>query len=126
MDGYLVHGGMDMARGTTVRIQDGAGILVYVWEGELWVTQEGDGRDYFVTPGTWFRIERDGGSLLCATRRTHATLTSPTPANYARVITMTPEGSITPRVLYESSSQRRSWLDSLRYRFRFLEKRPSY
>jgi hypothetical protein len=122
MDGYLVHGGMDMARGSTVRIEDGAGILVYVWEGELWVTQEGDSRDHFVTPGRWFSLERDGVSLLYATRRTHATLTAPTPANYARLITQTPAGTATPRVLYEASRARRSWLDSLRYRWRFLEK----
>jgi hypothetical protein len=76
MDGYLVHGGMDMARGSTVRIEDGAGTLVYVWEGELWITQEGDPRDYFVSPGRWFRLERNGLSLLYATRRTHATLTT--------------------------------------------------
>jgi hypothetical protein len=67
---------MDMTRGSSVRIEDGAGILVYVWEGELWITQEGDGRDYFVTPGRWFRLERNGTSLLYATRRTRATLTA--------------------------------------------------
>lgn len=108
MDGYLVHGGMDLARGSTVRIDDGAGILVYVWQGELWITQEGDPRDYFVSPGRWFRLERDGKSLLSATRPTHATLTAPTPANYARLITSTPTGTAAPRVLYESSRQRRA------------------
>jgi len=29
-------------------------------------------------------------------------------------------------MIYEASRERRSWLDSLRYRFRFLEKRPSF
>jgi hypothetical protein len=126
MDGYLVHGGMDLARGSNVRIEDGAGILVYVWEGELWVTQEGDRRDYFVTPGRWFRLERNGASLLHATRRSHVTLTAPTPANYARRIAIRPTGNATPHVIYEAARERRSWLDSLRYRFRFLEKRPSF
>jgi hypothetical protein len=104
MDGYLVHGAMDLARGSNVRIEDGAGILVYVWEGELWITQEGDQRDYFVTPGRWFRVERNGASLLHAMRRSRVTLTR----------------------LYEASRQRRGWLDSLRYRFGFLDKRPSF
>jgi hypothetical protein len=90
MDGYVVHGGMGMARGSYARIEDGRGILVYVWEGELWITQEGDQRDYFVRGGEWFRLERDGAALLQATRRTHATLTAPTPQDYARRITMTP------------------------------------
>jgi hypothetical protein len=116
MDGYLVHGGLGMARGSSVRIEDGAGILVYVWEGELWITQEGDQRDHFVSPGRWFRLERDGAALLYATRSTHVTLTAPTPANYAKVITMTPAGTITPRVLYEASRERRSWLAFLKER----------
>jgi len=57
MDGYVVHGGMGMARGSSVRIEDGAGILVYVREGELWITQQGDQRDHFVTAGRSFRVE---------------------------------------------------------------------
>jgi hypothetical protein len=109
MDGYLVHGGMRMARGSSTRIEDGAGILVYVWEGELWVTQEGDSRDHFVTPGRWFRLERNGASLLYATRRTHVNLTAPTPANYARLISLTPAGTTVPHVLYEGARERRSW-----------------
>lgn len=118
MDGYLVHGGIGMARGSTVRIEDGSGILVYVWQGELWITQEGDQRDHFVSPGRWFRLERDGAALLYATRSTHATLTSPTPANYARLITMTPAGTATPRVLYQR--EKGVWTP-----FRFLEKKNS-
>jgi hypothetical protein len=118
MDGYLVHGGMDMARGASVRIEDGTGILVYVWQGELWITQEGDQRDHFVGPGRWFRLERNGSSLLYATRSTHATLTAPTPANYARLITMTPAGTATPRVLYEREKR-------VLIPFRFLEKKNS-
>ena len=81
MDGYVVHGGMGMARGSFTRIQDGRGILVYVWEGELWITQEGDRRDYLVRGGEWFRVDRNGSALLHATRRTHATLTAPTPVS---------------------------------------------
>jgi hypothetical protein len=74
MDGDLANG-IDLARGSSLRIDDAAGTLVYVWEGELWITQEGDTRDHFVSPGRWFRIERDGTSLLYATRSTRVTLT---------------------------------------------------
>ena len=66
MDGYVVHGGMGMARGSYARIEDGRGILVYVWEGELWITQEGDSRDRYVGRGGWFRIESDGLTLVSA------------------------------------------------------------
>src|SRR5262245_27082308 len=121
MDGYLVHGGMGMERGSTARIDDGKGILVYVWDGELWITQEGDARDHYVGPGRWFRIERDGASLLYAMRSTHATLTAPTPNNYARRITMAASASAPERVLYDGSMERRSWLQSLAFRFRFVD-----
>ena len=119
MDGYVVHGGMGMARGSYARIEDGRGILVYVWEGELWITQEGDKRDYFVRGGEWFRLERDGAALLHATRRTHATLTAPTPADYAERITVTPAGTTAARVLYQRSSERgwaRGWMRALSFR----------
>jgi hypothetical protein len=119
MDGYVVHGGMGMARGSYARIEDGRGILVYVWEGELWITQEGDLRDYIVRGGEWFRIEREGASLLHATRRTHATLTAPTPVDYASSITMTPAGTTEARVLYQRSSTRgwpQSWAGAFSFR----------
>jgi hypothetical protein len=105
MDGYVVHGGMGMARGTSVRIEDGAGILVYVRQGELWITQEGDSRDHFVSPGRWFRLERHGVTLLYATRQTQASLTAPTLANYARLISLAPAGTAVPHVLYERSRE---------------------
>ena len=102
----MVHGGLGMARGASLRIDDGAGMLVYVWEGELWVTQEGDARDYFVSPGRWFRVERDGTALVYATRRSHLTLTSPSAEDHARLIALTPAGTSVPRILYERSRER--------------------
>ena len=69
--------------------------------------------------GEWFRIEREGASLLHATRRTHATLTAPTPVDYARSITMTPAGTSETRVLYQRSSMRgwpHSWASAFSFR----------
>jgi hypothetical protein len=119
MDGYVVHGGMGMARGSCARIEDGRGILVYVWEGELWITLEGDQRDHFVRSGEWFRLASDGSALLQAMSRTHATLTAPTPVDYARRITLTPAGTREARVLYQRSSMRgwpHSWAAALSFR----------
>jgi hypothetical protein len=116
MDGYVVHGGLGMARGSYTRIEDGRGILVYVWEGELWVTQEGDERDYFVRAGEWFRLKNGGTALLQAMRRTHASLTAPTPKNYARTIAVTPAGTREERVLYQRSREpgwARGWMTAL-------------
>jgi hypothetical protein len=114
VDGYVVHGGLGMARGASLRVDDGAGIQVYVWEGELWATQEGDARDYFVSPGQWFRLERDGTALLYATRRTHVSLTSSKAQDHARRITLTPAGTTAQRVLYERAPRRRGWLAFLK------------
>jgi hypothetical protein len=122
MNGYAVHG-MDLAPGGRVRIDDGPGLLVYVWEGELWITQDDDSRDHFVRPGRWFRVESHGAALMQATRHTHLTLTAPVPENYARMISVTPAGAAAPSVLYDASTRHRSWLGRLRYRLRFLEKR---
>jgi len=115
VDGYVVHGGLGMARGASLRIEDGAGIMVYIWEGEVWLTQEGDLRDYFVVPGQWFRIKRDGIALLYATRRTHLTLNSAKAEGYARRITLTPAGTSMPRPIYEATRPR-GWLAFLKER----------
>jgi hypothetical protein len=117
MDGYTVHGGIGMTRGTTARIEDGRGILVYVWDGELWLTQEGDQRDHFVRPGRWFRIERDGVCMLHAVRRSHVTLTAPVPTHYARRVSVMAAGSGVPRILYDRGGERGGWLRGLRQRF---------
>jgi len=115
VDGYVVHGGLGMGRGASVRVEDGAGIMVYIWEGEVWLTQEGDPRDYFVVPGQWFRIKRDGIALLYATRRTHLTLTSAKAEDYARLITLTPAGTSMSRPIYEAPLPR-GWLAFLKER----------
>jgi hypothetical protein len=119
MDGFVVHGGLGMARGSYTRIEDGKGILVYVWDGELWVTQAGDRRDYFVRRGEWFQVERDGTTLLHALERTQATLTAPTPTDYAKLISVTPAGTVAPRLLYQRSRQG-GWLHGLKNRVRPL------
>ena len=77
MDGYVIHGGIGLGHGTLARIEEGAGMLVYVWEGEIWITQEGDRRDYFVRGGQWFRIDRGGATLLHALSSASVTLTAP-------------------------------------------------
>ena len=66
MDGDIMQGGLEMARGSLARIEDGKGMLLYVRDGGLWITQERDSRDYYLKPGDWFRIDRDGVVLACA------------------------------------------------------------
>ena len=119
--GYLVHSAIPMGRNSSLRIQDGAGMVVHVVQGEAWITQADDRRDYVVGAGGSFRIERDGAAMVDAIHAGEVSLAAPTPQNYARLITLKVAGEA-PRVLYDAR-QRGSWLAGLRYRFRFLEKR---
>jgi len=52
--------------GSTLRVEDGAGLVLQVWEGEVWLTQEGDSRDLYLRANDWFRIERDGATVIAA------------------------------------------------------------
>jgi hypothetical protein len=110
MDGYVVYGGMQIASGGFMRVADGRGMLLYVWDGELWITQEGDRRDHYVEAGGWFRLDRDGATLAYAMRHSNITLTAPVPSHYARRIT------VGPRVVYDRALEPGGRLRRLRHR----------
>lgn len=105
MDGYIVHGSIGMTRGSVLRIEDGEGMLVYVWEGGLWLTQEGDGRDRYLAPGQWFMLDRDGVAVIHSLRRSVVTLTAPQPVLYARRVTLSIAGRSMTRVLYDAARE---------------------
>ena len=63
MDEFLLQDPIGMPRGSLLRIDGGAGVLVHVWEGELWLTQEGSAKDHVL----WRRAE-----LPRRPRRRHA------------------------------------------------------
>jgi hypothetical protein len=97
---YVVHGSLSMTRGSLLRIEDGRDMVVYVWEGGLWLTQEGDRRDRYLGAGDCFRIERDGATLAQATERCTVSLTAPRPEAYAKRVAMTKAGTAMPVELY--------------------------
>jgi Protein of unknown function (DUF2917) len=103
---YVVHGSLGMARGSVLRIEDGRDMVVYVWEGGIWLTQEGDRRDRYIGPGDCFRIDRDGVTLAQATQGTTVSLTAPQPEAYARRIAMMKAGSVIQAELYSSGKDR--------------------
>src|SRR5688572_30947027 len=76
---YLVEGSIPMTRGSILRVEDGRDLTLYVWEGAVWLTQEGDLRDRYVGPGEWFRLDRDGVAVAHATQRTVMSVTAPIP-----------------------------------------------
>ena len=51
---------INLGRGALLRIRGGKGTLVYVWEGEVWLTEDGSPKDHVITAGQWFRLGRDG------------------------------------------------------------------
>ena len=68
-----------MARGRMLRIHGGADRILEVQSGGLWVTQEGDRRDYYLAPGSSFRVTGKGLVLAQATRHTTVALSGAQP-----------------------------------------------
>ncbi len=106
MDGYLVKGSVGIPRGSMLRIDEGAGMLLYVWEGEVWVTQEGSPKDHLLRAGHWFRVDRGGAAVAHAFRRSVVSLSSPTPEIPAKRIALVhPRGAL-PEVLHRADGSR--------------------
>lgn len=101
---YVVQGSIPMTRGSILRVDDGRDLTLYVWEGAVWLTQEGDPRDRYVGPGEWFRLDRHGVAIAHATQRTVLTIAAPTPELYASRIVLAKAGSAVPVELYTAAN----------------------
>src|ERR1044071_1374319 len=112
---YIVRGATGLPRGSLLLIEHGKGVQIELWDGELWITQEGDSRDHVVGPGAKFRLEREGILLAHALKGAQLTLTAPVPAHYAERIVLTSAGSVA-HVLYERSRERGGWLAGIGHR----------
>lgn len=115
MDGYIVQGAMLLPHGGLLLIENGKGMAVEVWDGDLWITQARDTRDHFVRRGGSLRLEREGLVLVSALQPSRITLTAPVPAYYAKRVVLI-QSDAAPRVLYERSSERAGWMAGLGYR----------
>jgi len=118
MEEYLVQGSLGLTRGSMLRIEDGRDMLLYVWEGEVWLTEEGERRDRILKAGQWHRLERQGAAVGYALDRSVVTLTAPEPAQYARRILLVNAGSAAPVELYNASQERVHRLAQLAARLR--------
>lgn len=106
MHEYIVQGSLGLTRASLLRIEDGRDILIYVWEGELWLTEERERRDRILKAGQWHRLERSGSAVVYALSRSEITLTAPAPEHYARRIVLARAGSAAPVELYNSARAR--------------------
>jgi hypothetical protein len=100
---YLERNSIGMPRGSLLRIEDGAGVLVHVWEGEIWLTQDGSPRDHMLTAGQSFQVDRGGAALAHAFRRSVVSLSSPGGELQARRVTLAPSRASAPLLLHKRS-----------------------
>jgi hypothetical protein len=89
-DEYLIEGALPLARREELRITDGRELLIHVWQGSLWITQEGDTRDIVLEAGDSFRLDRNGVALAKAWDDTVLALASPHEKRPARDIAVRP------------------------------------
>jgi hypothetical protein len=120
MEEFIVQGSLGLTRGSMLRIEDGRDILVYVWEGEIWLTEEGEHRDRVLSAGQWHRLERQGAAIGYALRRSVLTLTAPEPEYYARRILLAKAGTAAPVELYNAIKVRMPWIAEIGARLRRL------
>lgn len=83
---YVPHGRLAIGSGSTLRLDDSEGMLLYVWHGSVWLTQERDRRDHLLKAGDSFRLDRAGTALISPFREDAVVgLTKPRPERRSRV-----------------------------------------
>jgi hypothetical protein len=80
MDAFVLEESIGMPRGSLLRIDGGAGVLVHVREGEIWLTQEGSRKDHVLQEGQSFRVNCGGATLAQAFQRSVVSLSVAAPA----------------------------------------------
>jgi hypothetical protein len=55
-----------LAPGQSLKVRDAMGCTVMCCAGTVWITQENDARDIFLTPGRRFTFDRPGLAMICA------------------------------------------------------------
>ncbi len=55
---------LNLGRGGVLRLRDASGLVLHVWSGEVWITQEGDPRDIVLREGDQFTLDRPGLALV--------------------------------------------------------------
>jgi hypothetical protein len=106
MEEFIVQGSLNLSRGSMLRIEDGRDMLIHVWEGEVWLTEERERKDRILRQGEWHRLERQGAAIGYALERSVLTLTAPEPEQYARRIALTRAGASEPVELYSAAHER--------------------
>ncbi len=114
---YVVCGNLRLPRGSALRIDDGREMNVCPWTGSLWITQERENRDVILEAGQWFRIEREGLTLVQALEDSAVALTSPHEDASAKSIQVVRTGTVVPKRPYQPLPDWRSTAAALKAKF---------
>jgi hypothetical protein len=68
MDNELRHPLTDLTAGSMLRVCDGEGRAIVVFEGQVWITQDNDQRDFVLSAGESFSVDQPGLTLVEAVR----------------------------------------------------------
>jgi hypothetical protein len=94
---HVLLDGVELARKDALTIRDARGAVLFVDRGEVWVTQEHDGRDIVLQTGKWFRLDRDGTAIVQARRAASVTLTAGADVPMPEIQTLTGHQALAPR-----------------------------
>ena len=89
MDNELRYPLTDLTAGSMLRVCDGKGRAIVVFEGQVWITQDDDQRDFVLGRGESFSVEHQGLTLVEALRDSKLLLVdaqpgvAPAPDSYA-------------------------------------------
>lgn len=100
MDDVHLDEPVSMPRGAVLRIEGGAGVLVCVWSGEVWLTEQDSASDHVLVAGQSVRLHCAGTALAHAFRRAQIGLSSGGESLAASRITLIPPGGRPPALVY--------------------------
>lgn len=100
MSEFVVNGSLALEEDGMLLIDEGREMLVYVWSGLVWVTQEGEREDRVLKRGDWLRIEAGGRTVVSALMPSSLALTSPNEQDYAEAILVASPRREQPVALY--------------------------
>jgi len=89
MDNELRYPLTDLTAGSMLRVCDGKGRAIVVFEGQVWITQDADQRDFVLGRGESFSVDHQGLTLVEALRDSKLLLVdaqpdaAPAPDSYA-------------------------------------------
>jgi hypothetical protein len=115
--------GAALPRGRLLSVRGARGALLFVEQGEVWITQERDPRDIVLPAGAWFRLDREGTAVIEARRAARVTLTAAADARLPEIQALPRDavGRVAPRRHSFARAMTAWWLRlyrrSVRHRF---------